>query len=114
MSNDCCRKRSFRHCRSTRTIGVYVSGLLFWTCGCVFFAKEAGDDLDAVQTQVASLRSDQRVYEPQFLQEAEERQDSAPAWELISAYHLAKAAEILGMYQSQGSVRRALRHPAAT
>ena len=66
--------------------------------------KRGWDDLDAVQTQVASLRSDQRVYEPQFLQEAEERQDSAPAWELISAYHLAKAAEILGMYQSQGSV----------
>ena len=66
--------------------------------------KRGWDDLDAVQTQVVSLRSDQRVYEPQFLQEAEERQDSAPAWELISAYHLAKAAEILGMYQSQGSV----------
>ena len=66
--------------------------------------KRGWDDLDAVQTQVASLRSDQRVFEPQFLQEAEERQDSAPAWELISAYHLAKAAEILGMYQSQGSV----------
>ena len=66
--------------------------------------KSGWDDLDAVQTQVARLRSEQSIHEPLFLRDAEERQDAAPAWELISAYHLAKAAEILGIYQSQGSV----------
>ncbi len=66
--------------------------------------KSGWDDLDAVQAQVARLRSDQSDYEPVFLGEAEDRQDPTPAWGLIAAYHLAKAAEILGMYMSQGSV----------
>ena len=66
--------------------------------------KNGWDDLDTVQAHVSRLRSDQSNYEPPFLHEAEEEQDPTPAWGLISAYHLAKAAEILGMYQSQGSV----------
>ena len=78
------------------------------------FRKKGWDDLNAVQEQVKSLRSEQSDHEPQFLRESEERQDAGPAWELILAYHLAKAAEILGMYQSQGSVDRTLRHPRAT
>ena len=68
------------------------------------FRKSGWDDLDSVQSQVANLRSDQHEFEPQFLHEAEERQNVGRAWELVSAYHLAKAAEILGTYQSQGSV----------
>ena len=66
--------------------------------------KDGWRDLDAVQDGVATLRSNQNEYEPKFLVEAEERNDAGPAWDLISAYHLAKAAEILGTYQSQGSV----------
>ena len=66
--------------------------------------KSGWDDLDAVQSQVARLRSNQRNHEPSFLHKAEERQDPSPAWRLISAYHLAKAAEILGTYLSQGSI----------
>lgn len=69
---------------------------LFYKCGW--------NDLDAVQKSVAALRVDQRSYEPSFLAEAEEREDVQPAWELMSEYHLAKAAEILGTYLSQGSV----------
>ena len=66
--------------------------------------KNGWEDLDAVQSGVARLRADQSEYEPLYLSDAEERSDAGPAWELISAYHLAKAAEILGTYLSQGSV----------
>ncbi len=68
------------------------------------FRKKGWDDLDAVQQRVACLRREQRRFEPAFLTEAEARSDARPAWELMSAYHLAKAAEILGIYLSQGSV----------
>ena len=66
--------------------------------------KRGWDDLDAVQARVAELRASQGDYEPRFLREAEQRQDAGPAWELITTYHLAKAAEILGKYLSQGVV----------
>ena len=66
--------------------------------------KKGWADLDAVQERVASIRSEQSDFEPQFLSEAEQQRDSMPAWDLVSAYHLAKAAEIVGVYQSQGSV----------
>lgn len=68
------------------------------------FRKQHWDDLDAVQQRVASLRAAQRTHEPTVLARAEERKDARPAWELMSQYHLAKAAEILGVYLSQGSV----------
>lgn len=68
------------------------------------FRKQGWEDLDAVQRRVASLRADQREHEPAFLGRAEERKDARPAWELMSQYHLAKAAAILGVYLSQGSV----------
>ena len=66
--------------------------------------KRGWEDLDVVQSRVVSLRSEQGSYEPGFLLEAEEQRNAGPAWELISAYHLARAAEILGTFQSQGSV----------
>lgn len=66
--------------------------------------KKGWEDLDTVQGRVASMRSEQSNFEPQFLSKAEEHKDTRPAWELISAYHLAKAAEIVGVYQCQGSV----------
>ena len=68
------------------------------------FRKQGWDDLDAVQAQIAGLRTSQRNYEPRFLHDAEQRQDAGPAWELMTTYHLAKAAEILGQYLSQGAV----------
>ena len=66
--------------------------------------KQGWEDLDSVQAQVANLRRSQHDCEPQFLHEAEQRQDARPAWELMTTYHLAKAAEILGQYLSQGAV----------
>lgn len=68
------------------------------------FRKSGWDDLDTVQERVTRLRSDQKSFEPQFLSRAEEQRNAQPAWELVSAYHLARAAEILGVYQAQGSV----------
>ena len=68
------------------------------------FRKSGWEDLDAVLERVASLRSDQHRFEPPFLNRAEEQGNARPAWELVSAYHLARAAEIVGTYQAQGSV----------
>ena len=66
--------------------------------------KQGWDDLDGVQSAVARLRAQQRDGEAAFLAEAERNKDARPAWELMSQYHLAKAAEILGAYLTQGSV----------
>ena len=68
------------------------------------FRKSGWDDFDTVQERIAGLRSDQHSFEPKFLNRAEEQRNARPAWELVSAYHLARAAEIVGVYQSQGSV----------
>jgi hypothetical protein len=65
--------------------------------------KRGWEDLDAIQTRVATLRKDQRSFEPGFLANAQETKDPTPAWKLIAEYHLAKAAEILAFYLSQGS-----------
>ena len=68
------------------------------------FRKDGWPDLDAVQHGVANLRAEQREREPDFLVDAEREQDPTSAWALVANYHLAKAAEILGTYHSQGSV----------
>lgn len=67
--------------------------------------KQGWQDLDGVQSAVARLRAQQRDGdgEATFLAEAERNKDARPAWELMSQYHLAKAAEILGVYLTQGS-----------
>lgn len=82
-------------------VRVWASILDIWLR---LFRKQGWQDLDVVQQRVAALRTDQRQYEPQFLTHAEERKDARPAWELMSEYHLAKAAEILAIYLAQGSV----------
>lgn len=58
--------------------------------------KQGWEDLDGVQASVARLRAEQRAGESPFLAEAERKKDARPAWDLMSQYHLAKAAEILG------------------
>lgn len=68
------------------------------------FRQDGWDDLDAVLRGVVGLRSAQGNLEREFLNQAEERRDAQPAWQLISDYHLARAAELFGEYQSQGSV----------
>lgn len=78
---------------------VWATALHVWL---LLFRKDGWNDLDAVQEQVAALRRDQNDREPDFLQDAADRKDAAPAWELIWCYHVAKAAEIVGMHQTQG------------
>lgn len=68
------------------------------------FRNKGWEDLDAIQERISNLRSSQSNLEPQYLNIAEVQQNTIPAWELVSAYHLAKAAEITGIYLSQGSV----------
>ena len=80
---------------------VWVGVLDIWFC---LLRKGGWDDLDNVQQRVAEMRELQRSFEPDFLKAAEARQDTRPAWELMNCYHLAKAAEDLGKYISQGSV----------
>ncbi len=82
-------------------VRVWATILNVWLC---LMRKDGWSDLDEVQNLIATLRSTQRIHEPHFLTEAEDRKDASPAWELVSAYHLAKAAEILGTYLCQGSV----------
>jgi len=83
-------------------------GIRVWSCildiWLRLFRKRGWADLDLVQQRVAALRAHQREHEPAFLAQAEARRDARPAWELITEYHLAKAAEILGTYLTQGSV----------
>lgn len=66
--------------------------------------KSGWGDLETVQKRIAVIRQEQRAVEPAFLRDAEARGDVRPAWELMSQYHLAKAAEVLGTYLGQGSV----------
>ena len=66
--------------------------------------KRGWNDLEKLQKRIVTIRDAQQTNEPGFLKEAEARKDVAPAWELITQYHLAKAAEILGTYIGQGSV----------
>ena len=83
-------------------------GIRVWVCildiWLRLFRKHGWGDLDLVQQRVAALRTDQHKHEPDFLAQAEARKDARPAWELVAEYHLAKAAEILGAYLTQGSV----------
>jgi len=64
--------------------------------------KDGWSDLDAVQRAVLDLRTEQEAAEREFLFAS-----SAPreqAWNLVAAYHLAKAAEVLAVFCSQGAV----------
>ena len=67
------------------------------------FRKNGWEDLDAVQARVAELRRNQAEHEPSFLRTLEERRDIAPALRLMAQYHLARAAELLAEYVTQGS-----------
>ena len=68
----------------------------------LLFQKSGRDDYDTVLALVAALGRDQNLEEPGFLQDAAEARDTTPAWELIWCYHVAKAAEIVGMHHTQG------------
>lgn len=65
--------------------------------------KDGWRDLEGVQHRVLDLRRSQQDHEAAYLNS---RGDSArtEAWNLVALYHLAKAAEILAIYTTQGEV----------
>jgi hypothetical protein len=81
-------------------IRVWATTLHIWLC---LFSKRGGMGLEAIESHVAALRRDQRQHEPSFLARAEERRDTRPAWELITLYHVVKAAEVLALYIGKGA-----------
>ena len=80
---------------------VWASVLEIWLR---LLRKKGWEDLDAVQGRVAALRTDQSGHEPGFLRSLERSGNPSPALRLIAEYHLARAAEILAIYLSQGSL----------
>lgn len=66
--------------------------------------KDGWSDRDLVLERVASLRKAQLVFEREYLQGLEISDAKATALELIGLYHLAKAAEILAHYITDGVV----------
>lgn len=65
--------------------------------------KQGWEDLRKVQENVIALREAQQAHEAAYLESRDEAARSA-AWELVALYHLAKAAEILAIYTTQGHV----------
>lgn len=63
--------------------------------------KDGWQDLRIAQADVLALRQVQQEYETGYLEELSDRARSG-AWELIALYHLAKAAELLAAYTTQG------------
>ncbi len=67
--------------------------------------KDGWADLEKVLERVVSLRQQQRDFEADYLENGNPSPRTS-AWELILLYHLAKAAELLATYTTQGQVDR--------
>jgi len=61
-------------------------------------------DCDLILKRVASLRDSQKEFEQKYLHEQEPAHAKHAAMELIALYHLAKAAELLALYITDGVV----------
>ncbi len=66
--------------------------------------KKGRSDCDHVLERVAALRVEQKDFEEQYLNRQPSRQAKAEAMELICFYHLAKAAEVMAIYTTDGVV----------
>ena len=66
--------------------------------------KQGWDDRDAVLERIKMLRQAQETFESSYLKNAEGHGAKAAALELMVLYHLAKAAEILALYVTDGVV----------
>lgn len=66
--------------------------------------KQGWDDRDAVLDGIQKLRQAQEIFEASYLDHAVDRDVKAAALELVVLYHLAKAAEILALYVTDGVV----------
>lgn len=65
--------------------------------------KDGWNDLDQVQKRILDLREQQKLFEAKYL-ESKEKNAQTAAWELVVLYHLAKAAELLALFTTQGAV----------
>jgi hypothetical protein len=66
--------------------------------------KQGWDDRDAVLELIATLRQNQSDFEANYLKDQPSTQGKIAALELIALYHLAKAAEIMAYYLTDGVV----------
>lgn len=66
--------------------------------------KKGWSDRDAVLERVAALRSTQQTFEREYLHAFEPLDAKRSALELIAIYHLAKAADVLAHYITDGVV----------
>ncbi|RBP75665.1 DEAD/DEAH box helicase [Marinobacter nauticus] len=66
--------------------------------------KKGWSDRDAVLERVAALRSAQQTFEREYLHTFEPIEAKRSALELIAIYHLAKAADVLAHYITDGVV----------
>lgn len=66
--------------------------------------KKGWSDRDAVLERVAALRSTQQTFEREYLHTFEPLDAKRSALELIAIYHLAKAADVLAHYITDGVV----------
>lgn len=66
--------------------------------------KQGWDDRDAVLARIKILREAQTDFESSYLQNIKGHEVKAAALELIALYHLAKAAETLALYITDGIV----------
>ena len=68
--------------------------------------KKGWEDRDIVLERIANLREQQSQYEKSYLDGTDKAHAKAAALELIGLYHLAKAAEILALFITDGVVDR--------
>jgi hypothetical protein len=66
--------------------------------------KRGWEDRDAVLQRIADLREQQGEFEKQYLGSLRPQEAKASALELIGLYHVAKAAEILALFITDGAV----------
>jgi len=66
--------------------------------------KKGWHDCDVVLERIADLRTAQEEYEQRYLDQLGDEYVETQALELIGLYHVAKAAELLALFITQGSV----------
>lgn len=66
--------------------------------------KNGWDDRDLVLERISKLRSSQREFEKDYLENLDINDAKEVALKLVALYHLAKAAEILAIYMTDGVV----------
>ena len=66
--------------------------------------KRGWTDRDVILKHISELRTSQSIFEKNYLDEQEPVHVKASALELMGLYHLAKAAEVLAYYMTDGAV----------